>query len=1160
MFTAIFNFECSTLLRQWSTYFYAFAFASLTFLSMIGTGGFFDGVEATTTPQRWLNSPYELSYILLYFNKVMLFLAPAIIGMRLYQDTATGLYKVLYAYPIHKREYLWAKFAGPFAITVGIVLLVLLAVVAGEWLLGIENPKVGPTNGWGYLQVLFVFLLPNFLIFGSIVFAVVGWSRSIFAGFGAVLLFFLWQLIVENVLLHQPFAVAMLDPFGQNALQYATRTWTLDAQNTQLLPVWGAVGLNRLVWLSVSAVIAWIFGRQFQLQTSPLISWGEKSRVLPNRPTSKDRKGALNRSIRYDFSLLQQMRTLLRLAWVDAQYILRSGLFVALLGFGVAAILFAIVRVTNNGDIALLPLTRLMLSVPLLFFTAIIILMTFVFGGLLVHRARMANSSQLIDVTPTPNWVLMGSKVGALVLTQMALLLVLIGCGISIQLFNGYDHLELDLYFFQLFVLVLPMLVVWAVTTVVAHTFIPNLYLGIFLLLMLWLGKDQLHYIGLDTCLLQFNTTPELRYSDLNGFGSRLWGVYLVQGYWLVVALLLGMLGYIFWRRGFTFGWRDYLAKRPTGMSFWVVVLAAMVALSGLGARIYQAEQASTFHESDLKKSFRTFQEKYAHLRQLPQPKIQDMELALDLFPERETFTAKGRYTLVNTTGQVIDTILIKTGFDEQTEVRFGKTANQIAVDSSMKFEVYELAQSLAPGDSMALSFSIQSTPNTLFAQNSPVFQNGTFMKTDILPRIGYFYEKIQRAATDSLARHQNFYSLDADTIQSNITMSTSANQRAFAPGQLQKEWQADGRNYFHYQTQVPIKFVLAFLSGEYDTQKTTHKGTALTIHHHPTHAANNNQMLDGLKAAIDYNTQYFSPLAESSIDIVEFPHTLGSYASLMGNLIPSSALNFTLNSARAAEKIDLAFYVSAHELTHHWWGNQLVPARALGAKMLTESITEYITLQIFKRYYGSKKARDFLSIQHQRYFRGRRNAVVEEPPLAAVRDEQEYIAYGKGTIALNALKHLWGEAELNGFLQTFLEAYPSSQGIYPTTTDFLRMLREQLPEDLQYLIEDYFESVSFHDARITSVKKVQNRMQLELTAKKWCEEQKEVVMPLDGWVQIAFYDKSDAFLKLETVRLTTTQPTIQFPLIENAVKAVIDPNHLLLDRKKNDNQYIFDF
>ncbi len=261
------------------------------------------------------------------------------------------------------------------------------------------------------------------------------------------------------------------------------------------------------------------------------------------------------------------------------------------------------------------------------------------------------------------------------------------------------------------------------------------------------------------------------------------------------------------------------------------------------------------------------------------------------------------------------------------------------------------------------------------------VSSNGSFLRTDILPRFGYFPDKEALLPTDSLASKVSFYSSDAHLIDLETTISTNAEQTAIAPGYLQKHWTENGRNYFQYKTDQKIKLAAAFNSGIYNLKKETYKGIELEVYHHPNHYQNIDRMMDGLKAAIDYNSQHFSPYQHREARIIEFPLTEGSYATTMANSIPTSEWRFVLNNASASDKIDLSFYVPAHELTHQWWGNQVIPANARGAKMLTESITEYITLQLYKGYYGQERADQFLEVQKQRYLHGRRRETPRRKP-----------------------------------------------------------------------------------------------------------------------------------------------------------------------------------
>jgi len=207
----------------------------------------------------------------------------------------------------------------------------------------------------------------------------------------------------------------------------------------------------------------------------------------------------------------------------------------------------------------------------------------------------------------------------------------------------------------------------------------------------------------------------------------------------------------------------------------------------------------------------------------------------------------------------------------------------------------------------------------------------------------------------------------------------------------------------------------------------------------------------------LDYNTKWFGQYPYREIRIIEFPHTEENYsATLMANNIPASEVLFNINAETMSEKFNLPFYVMAHELTHEWFGNQVIPADAEGAKMLTESITEYLTLCIYREHFGEKLADKFLETQHKRYHRGRKNEQGEEPPLNKVLAHQEYIAYGKGAIAFNGIANSIGRDKLNSILKNYLLKYKSQFNYYPTTNDFIQLLKKNTNKEDHHLIDHW--------------------------------------------------------------------------------------------------------
>jgi ABC-2 type transport system permease protein len=368
---------------------------------------------------------------------------------------------------------------------------------------------------------------------------------------------------------------------------------------------------------------------------------------------------------------------------------------------------------------------------------------------------------------------------------------------------------------------------------------------------------------------------------------------------------------------------------------------------------------------------------------------------------------------------------------------------------------VFKLQKTLGSGDSLRLNFTFRNRPNTLFSRNSNVLANGTHLKSDMLPSIGFDSETNELAGT----RLHHYQRADSDRVQLEVVVSTAPVQTVIAPGYLVREWRERGRHFFHYKTDHDIKLVFSVLSGEYALQQENYRGVDLRIYHHPQHIHNLPQMLAGLKAALDYHTAFFGPYQHRQAQVIEFPRSEGTYATTAANCIPISEVRF-LNDGRNLEAgaVDIAFYVAAHELAHQWWGNQLVPADAPGATMLTESIAEYVTAKVYEKQYGKTSALRFLDIQRNRYREGRANESGKESPLTQVRADQSYIAYGKGALAFYTLSERIGETRLNGALRSFLEKHQFQGPPYPTSLDLLEYLKQATPDSLQYLVRDLFE------------------------------------------------------------------------------------------------------
>lgn len=1094
MFSAIFRYE----LRHWRRQPSIYAYAGILLLTSIGAMAAQAGIEgegvAVPGMEALANSPAQIQEMAGFFMKLILFLIPAVIGLSVYRDFRSNFHLVLYSYPLAKSSYWLAKFSSAFIVLALVASSVGFGFFIGARLPGANPALVGPFRPEAYLQLYLVYLLPNVLLFGAVVFTLVALSRNIYAGFIAIVLLFFMQMLAGSLFAGQDsrFLYALLDPFGQEASFYYARYRTITERNELLLPVKGIVLYNRLLWLGVAAaVFGWGYKRfSFHHQS---LSFGlrkkKQGRNLEKNPGSIAKVELP--AARYEYAFRQQLITAWQLATADFRYILTSRLFIAILAAGLLAIFFQQAEMSPQYGFRTLPVTWKLLRIPTYLFLGVVHIFTFLYAGMLVHRTRIARMGHLVDIAPVPHWVFLLSQLMALIAMQAILLLLVMIAGVSVQLGHGYYRLEIGLYLFQLFGLYLPGLIIWAFAALFVQTLFASPYLGLFLLALGSMGVMGLPELGIHHHVFRFNSAPEFAYSALDGFGATLPAWLLYKSYWMLGGLCLLAGTWLFWVRGlpFSFSERLAIARARFKGSAAVAILCLLLAFLSLGFSIYYEDNYlygkinTTEEEEDWKAENEKKYKKHEHSAQ---PRIVAVKINMDIFPETRDFTAAGQYTLVNRSAQVIDTLLVHYSYDEITAYRLGRPARCLRRDTFICFDIHLLEQGLAPGDSMQLYFETKNEPNSLFRASSPVNSNGTFIADDVFPGLGYRPIELsgngKRAKyglpplpaershpSDSAALRNSYSSRDADWIAFEATVSTSADQIALAPGYLQREWQENGRRYFQYKMDSRIKDYYGFNSGRYNVLMDQWNGVSLEVYHHPGHAYNLNNMMEGLKGALAYNSRHFGPYQHRQARIIEFPVTVGQFATTFANSIPFSEIHF-ITDTRHEGAIDFPLYIAAHEMAHQWWGNQLLPADVPGAKMLTESMAEYTALKVLENKYGKAGVRRFLKLNLDWYLRGRAKERMPERPLLFAEPGQDYIHYRKGALVFYAMSDYLGEENLNRAIKTYLDEVRFQEAPYTTSRDMLRHIRRATPDSLSYLLRDLFETVTLYDNRITDV------------------------------------------------------------------------------------------
>lgn len=1214
MFSTIFKYELKYWFKKPAFYIYAVLFFLIALFMGAASAGIFDDVTVMVGGSKIVNSPLSIYSLFNGISRLIFFLFPSIIGVAIFRDYKSEMHSILYSYPFTKASYLFAKFLSGLLIVTMIVLTIGIGLFLGFRLPGTNIEVVGTFDFGAYLHTYFVYVIPNAFLFGAIVFAVVTFTRNITAGFIAVIALMFIQGITQGLLSEEEnrFFAGLIDPYGNAALKYYTRYWTLAEQNEASLPLKELIIYNRLFWLSIASIVYGLVYKYFSFSQNvfsiSLLKKGKGERTIKNN------FGGIVRvelpKVKYGFSWVDNLKAMWKLSVTDFKYIVKALPFIAIVLVGLILAILTMSKVGHVLGTKTLPVTWKTIIGATSAFSLPINLITFLYAGMLVHRGRMLKANHLIDATPTPNWVLWLSKLIALFKVQWVLLGVVMLSGIFYQTYKGFYNFEIGHYIYDLFVLRFLEYAIWAFLALFIQTLIGNPYVGLFVLLVINIGIPLLSNAGVEQYIFKYNDGPDPRYSDMNGYGSYLKRYLIFKGYWLLAGFILLVLTGLFWVRGVPYSFKERLSifKQRFNTKVASIFIVLLISFLGLGSRIYYEDNILNKRTSQKESEEQrvNWEKLYKRYQGKAQPRIVDVKIDLHIFPETLDFKANGVFKMVNKTNEIIDSIIVNHNSYPST-FKFNKPSDRVLEDTIMNFDIFKLKKPLNPGDSLELKVNVHNKPNTFFRINSPVRYNGTFMNSRIFPSLGYSdnselkddktREKyglpkndLKPHPSDSTALGNTYISKDADWINFEATISTSEDQIAIAPGYLQKEWVENGRRYFHYKMDSKILNFYAFNSARYEIKRDKWNDVNLEIYYQKGHEYNLDRMMRGIKASLEYNSRNFSPYQHKQVRIVEFPRTGGSFAQSFPNTIPySENIGFIAEVNKEDSGVDYPFAVTVHELAHQWWAHQVIGADVLGSTMLSESLSEYVSLKVLEHEEGKTEMRKFLKKSLDGYLTQRAFERKREKPLM-YNDGQGYIRYQKGSLVFYALSDYIGEEKLNNALKEYVDKVKFQSAPYTTSIEMVNKIREVTPDSLQYVIKDMFETITLYRNRITNVssQELDNgkyQVDIEFDVSKYrnndqgkkyygektgdtisykTEKMKKPILsvPLADYIDIGIFGerenegkKKEKELYLKKHKITQIHNKISIIVDEKPVEVGVDPYNKLIDTQSEDNR-----
>ena len=1085
MFGAIARFELRYQLRNPVFWVVSILFFLLTFGSMT-----IDQIQLGSGGNVHKNAATALARTHIVMSIFFMFVTTAFVSNVVVRDHESGFGSMVRSTRVTKASYLLARFLGAFAAAAVAFLAVPLAIWLGSLMPWVDPETLGPNRLGAYAYAYFVLALPNLFLTSCIFFAVATITRSMTYSYLAVIVFLVLYFSAVGIATAKPElreTIAYVEPFAAGAFSWATRYWTAAEANAGMPAVAGILAINRLFCLLFGALALALAYARFSFS----------ERGASKRRLRREQRRAAKLAARDPRTVVVLPPTapataratqLLARTRFEMALIFRSPGFVIMVAIGLVSAVSQLLFSGERYGTPTWPLTFAIIDRLAGAFAVMPLIIAIYYAGELVWRDRERGMNEIVDATALPNWGYMVPKTLAIAAVLVTTLVVSMLAAMAVQVSRGVTDLALGEYLTWYVAPFAIDFVLIAVLAVFVQALSPNKYVGWAVMVVYFVAISVFTTIGWEHPLYLYGSTGTMPLSDMNGDqigAARGWWLRL---YWTGWALVLGVGAHLLWRRGTDVKLAHRLRlvpRRLVGVP-GALLAVALVLIVASGTTAYrQMDVLNTYRSTPAQEArLAAYERKYYRYATLRQPTLTAIRLNVALHPAERRMTTAGRYAFVNDTGAPLRDLHLRMQ-DEKTRLTAVVVpgARPAMVDDDYQYRIYRFDRPLAPGATGEIRFRTArvvhgftaNDDDTRLVGNGSFLNNREFAPVVGMDRSGLLQDRTKRRKQglpaelrlakleDRSAQWRNY--VHADWVRSDITLSTDADQVPIAPGRKVADATANGRRTARFVSDAPILAFFSIQSARYAEKTRMADGVRLSVLYDPHHAYNVDRMLAAMQAALGYYRADFGPYQFDYARIVEYPG-YSSYAQAFAGTIPYSEKIGFIADARRTDSIDYVTYVTAHELAHQYWAHQVISADIQGGTMWVETMAQYSALMVMKRLYGPDKIRRFLKYELDSYLRGRRAEAVEELPLEWV-ENQSYIHYNKGSLALYLLQDRLGEDRVNRMLAGLLDRYRFRGRPYPRSTDlvagFASLARD--PEE-RMLVADLFERITLWDLK----------------------------------------------------------------------------------------------
>ncbi len=373
------------------------------------------------------------------------------------------------------------------------------------------------------------------------------------------------------------------------------------------------------------------------------------------------------------------------------------------------------------------------------------------------------------------------------------------------------------------------------------------------------------------------------------------------------------------------------------------------------------------------------------------------------------------------------------------------------------------LPEPVQPGDSVQLRIEFREKLPRIIARTG-------YMKDFFL--LGQWFPKIGVLEEDGWNCHQfhansEFYA-DFGTYQVRITLPPE--YVVGATGVLIREEKGDSLKTLTFRAEDVHDFALTAWPG-YRKQTRQVEGTTVTLLYAPEHHAQVERYFQSITHALEYTAQVLFPYPYPNLTLVDPPMYAGAAMGMeYPCFITCGSIAFFPETFRLFPE-----GVTVHEFCHQYFYGMLA-SNEFEEPWLDEGFTSYMTNKIMEKYYGvhtslfslfGVQAGDY--DEHKKsYMRYPNTDIIVKPAWEFRLGGYGTYAYDKSTLFLKTLEGYLGTETMNRVLREYVRRWKFR---HPHTPDFLQVVRDVAPKEVDWLLEQALFTTRVLDYQVSRIR-----------------------------------------------------------------------------------------